>query len=47
MLEFSYPSKDSMYPKIWLEYFKEVDLIINITNHELVPKHFLLTEKEK
>ena len=47
MTEFTYPVKDSGLPELWLEFFKEVDLIINITKHELVPKHILLSEKEK
>lgn len=29
------------------EQFKEEDLLVNITKHELVPKHILLSDKEK
>lgn len=47
MKELSYPSKTSSLPEIRIEYFKQVDLIVNITKHELVPKHILLTEEEK
>eukprot|EP01095_Lingulamoeba_sp_RSL-Kostka_P007078 TRINITY_DN2236_c0_g1_i1.p1 TRINITY_DN2236_c0_g1~~TRINITY_DN2236_c0_g1_i1.p1 ORF type:complete len:175 (-),score=46.69 TRINITY_DN2236_c0_g1_i1:142-624(-) len=32
---------------ITLEYFKEDQLLVNITHHELVPHHKLLTEEEK
>lgn len=30
-----------------VEYFEEKELIVNITEHELVPRHILLTEEEK
>jgi len=30
-----------------LEYFEEKQLLVNITHHELVPKHVTLTEDEK
>lgn len=33
-------------PKI-LEFFQETDLVVNITMHELVPKHVLLSIEEK
>lgn len=29
------------------EHFKEEDLLVNITKHELVPKHILLSDEEK
>ena len=32
---------------IHIEYFEEEDLIINITEHELVPKHVVLSDDEK
>lgn len=30
-----------------IEYFEEKELIINITEHELVPKHYPLSDEEK
>jgi hypothetical protein len=33
--------------KTRIEFFVEQDLIVNITRHTLVPKHVLLTDKEK
>lgn len=30
-----------------MEYFEEKELQVNITEHELVPKHIPLTEEEK
>ena len=30
-----------------IEYFEEKELVVNITEHELVPKHILLTDEEK
>jgi len=32
---------------ITAEHFQEQDLLVNITKHELVPKHFLLSDEEK
>lgn len=34
-------------PKYVMEYFTELELVVNITEHELVPQHILLTEEEK
>lgn len=34
-------------PKIHMEQFKEDELLVNITEHELVPSHQLLTQEEK
>ena len=30
-----------------LELFQEKELLVNITEHELVPKHFPIDDKEK
>jgi DNA-directed RNA polymerases I, II, and III subunit RPABC1 len=37
----------SMAPKYLLEQFHEMELLVNITEHCLVPKHSLLTDLEK
>ena len=36
-----------MAPQYILEPFLETELLINITEHELVPKHIVLTSDEK
>ena len=36
-----------MAPKYILEYFTESELLINITEHELVPEHIVLIPDEK
>ncbi len=30
-----------------IEYFEEKELLVNITEHELVPEHFILTDADK
>ncbi len=37
----------AVLPKTVIETFKEEDLLVNITHHELVPKHVLLSMEEK
>ncbi len=37
----------SMAPKYFLEKFSESELIVNITEHTLVPQHIVLSEEEK
>lgn len=36
-----------MAPKYSLEQFREAELMINITEHELVPQHVVMTTEEK
>ncbi len=44
---FCFQSLVDMAPKYILEYFLESELLINITEHELVPEHVVLTPDEK
>lgn len=37
----------TMAPKYILEHFTEAELVINITEHVLVPQHILMSEEEK
>ncbi|KAF1816386.1 RPB5 subunit of DNA-directed RNA polymerase [Eremomyces bilateralis CBS 781.70] len=44
------PSARKLIPTVLphiIELFKETDLLVNITKHELVPKHILLSREEK
>jgi len=34
-------------PKYLMEHFNELELVVNITEHELVPQHILLSDEEK
>lgn len=38
---------NEMQPKYQLEPFSETDLMVNITQHVLVPKHVVLSNEEK
>ncbi|OWA49920.1 DNA-directed RNA polymerases I, II, and III subunit RPABC1 [Hypsibius exemplaris] len=40
-------SLSDMAPKYIMEHFTEAELMFNVTEHELVPKHVLLTPEEK
>ena len=44
------PSANKLIPTVspaTIEIFQENDLIVNITHHELVPKHLKLNREEK
>lgn len=36
-----------MAPKFRIEQFNEIELLVNITEHQLVPQHVKLTREEK
>lgn len=36
-----------MAPKYFIEQFVESELMVNITEHELVPEHIVMTNEEK
>ena len=36
-----------MAPRFKIEHFHETELYVNITEHQLVPKHVKLTREEK
>jgi hypothetical protein len=38
---------DALRPRLIIEYFQESELLVNITEHELVPLHVVLTDDEK
>ncbi len=38
---------NTMFPTKYMEYFEYSDLLINITKHNLVPNHVILSEQEK
>jgi len=40
-------SISDMAPKYILEQFIESELLVNITEHELVPEHVVMTPEEK
>jgi DNA-directed RNA polymerase I, II, and III subunit RPABC1 len=42
-----FQSLTSMLPKYVLEHFTETELLVNITEHVLVPRHILLAPDEK
>jgi DNA-directed RNA polymerase I, II, and III subunit RPABC1 len=40
-------SLQACQPKMFIELFQEAELLVNITEHVLVPKHIVLTEDDK
>jgi len=47
MTTFAKQAMAEMAPKFILEHFSETELLVNITEHTLVPKHQLLSSEEK
>eukprot|EP00126_Sphaerothecum_destruens_P002682 Sdes_comp16108_c0_seq1m5332 len=47
MTAFARQALSGMAPKYLLEQFQESELLVNITEHELVPTHVVLTMEEK
>jgi len=47
MSSFARQAMSEMAPKYKLEMFKETELMVNITEHSLVPKHIKQTKEEK
>lgn len=47
MTPFAKQCLSEMAPKYYIELFQENELLINITHHQLVPEHRILTREEK
>jgi len=47
LTSFAKAALNEMAPRYTIEHFMESELRVNITEHQLVPKHILLTELEK
>jgi len=47
MTAFAKQALAEMAPLLTLEHFQETELLVNITQHQLVPRHILLSREEK